>query len=332
MAHVVDMLTATGFHGLYAIIPTPATANADRWDATATVDLTETARLIDTLIGDGVDGLIALGTTGECATLTTSEYETFVECVLATVRGRIPTLIGTTALGTHEVVRRTRFAQDRGADGILLGLPMWQPCTPDMAIPYYASISAAFPKLGIMVYANARAFRFNFSDPAFWEQLVPAAPTVVAAKFSRANALLPLLAAAKGRVHFLPHDDAVHAFMELSPETTTACWATSASMGPEPPRALIDAILAHDLERAAAVAADIAWANEPTKALLADADLFASYNIQLEKTRINSAGYCNAGPVRPPYDVFPDVYRAGAVECGVRWRQLRKKYASLKSR
>jgi dihydrodipicolinate synthase/N-acetylneuraminate lyase len=294
------MLSASDFRGLYAIISTPATANADRWDATATVDLAETVRLVENLIGDGVEGLIALGTTGECATLTPSEYEVFVECVLATVNRRVPTLIGTTALGTHEVVRRTRFARERGADGILLGLPMWQPCTREMATRYYASISTAFPELAIMVYANARAFRFNFSDPAFWEQLIPVAPTVVAAKFSRANALLSLLAAAKGRVHFLPHDDAVHAFMELSPETTTACWATSASMGPEPPRALIDAILAGDYERAKTVAADIAWANEPTKALLSDAELFASYNIQLEKTRINSAGYCNAGPLRPP--------------------------------
>ena len=325
------MLSASEFRGLYAIIPTPATANADRWDATETVDLRETARLVNSLIGDGIDGLIALGTTGECATLTVPEFEGFVECVLATVNRRVPTFIGTTALGTHEVVRRTRFAQERGADGILLGLPMWQPCTQEMATRYYASISAAFPQLAVMVYANARAFRFNFSDPAFWEQLLPVAPTVVAAKFSRANALLPLLAAAKGRVHFLPHDDAVHTFMELAPETTTACWATSASMGPEPPRALIDAIIGGDHERAKAVAADIAWANEPTKALLNDPDLFASYNIQLEKTRITSAGYCNAGPLRPPYDVFPDSYQAGAVECGVRWKQLREKYASLKT-
>ena len=61
-------------------------------------------------------------------------------------------------------------------------------------------------------------------------------------------------------------------------------------------------------------------------------ELFASYNIQLEKTRITSAGYCNAGPLRPPYDVFPEIYRSGAVECGERWKQLREKYASLKSR
>jgi trans-o-hydroxybenzylidenepyruvate hydratase-aldolase len=325
------MLSPTDFRGLYAIIPTPAMANADQWNATSTVDLAETARLVENLIDDGVDGLIALGTTGECATLTSSEYEEFVDTTLATVRGRVPTFIGTTALGTHEVIRRTRFATERGANGILLGLPMWQPCTIDMASNFYASVSEAFPNLALMVYANARAFRFNFSDPAFWETMLPRAKTVVAAKFSRANALLPLLAVTKGRVHFLPHDDAVYSFLKLSPETTTACWATSASMGPEPPRALIDAILAGDRERAQAIAADIEWANAPSKELIDNPDLFASYNIQLEKTRITSAGYCNAGPLRPPYNVFPEEYERGALEVGVRWKQIRKKYARTKA-
>jgi trans-o-hydroxybenzylidenepyruvate hydratase-aldolase len=325
------MLSATDIRGVYAIIPTPATAEAATWDATETVDLVETARLVEALVADGVNGLIALGTTGECATLTSSEYECFVDTFLKSVRGRVPAFVGTSALGTHEVIRRTRFANERGADGILLGLPMWQPCTIEMATRYYASISEAFPELALMVYANARAFRFNFSDPAFWQALLPVAPTVMAAKFSRANGLLPLLEVTDKRVHFLPHDDAVFSFNELSSETTTACWATSASMGPEPPIALMDAILAEDSVRAKAIADDIAWANAPTKSLSSNPDLFASYNIQMEKTRINSAGYCNAGPTRPPYDVFPDELRDGAIDVGVRWKQLRAKYARAKT-
>jgi trans-o-hydroxybenzylidenepyruvate hydratase-aldolase len=320
------MITAADFRGLYAIIPTPATADASSARALDTIDYAETERLVKALLDDGVDGLIALGTTGECATLTSHEYERFVDLVLSTVKGRVPTLIGTTALGTHESIRRTGFARERGADGVLLGLPMWQPCTMEMALRHYGAVAEVFPDCAIMVYANARAFRFNFTDPAFWSVIRAAAPTVVAAKFSRAKSLLPCLEAGKGEVHFLPHDDAVHDFFKLSPKTTTACWATSASMGPEPPRALIDAILAGDTARAQEVAADIAWANEPSKTLIDDPELFASYNIQLEKTRITSSGYCNAGPNRPPYDVFPDALRADAEEVGRRWQKIRAKY------
>src|SRR5262249_53499956 len=173
------MLQPSDLRGVYAIIPTPAKDGADRWDAVDTVDLVETARVVDRLIRDGVHGLIVLGTTGECATVTGSEYEAFTACVLETVNKRVPTFIGTTALGTHEVIRRTRFAAERGADGILLGLPMWQPLTVDMAVAFYQSISEAFPALAVMVYGNGRAFRFTF-PPEFWSRVIEVAPTLIA--------------------------------------------------------------------------------------------------------------------------------------------------------
>ena len=44
--------------------------------------------------------------------------------------------------------------------------------------------------------------------------------------------------------------------------------------------------------------------------IVADADAMASYNIQLEKIRINAAGYCRSGPMRPPYNFMPDDFRA----------------------
>ena len=55
------MLTAQDIHGLYAIIPTPAKSGAERFDATDTVDVDETVRLIDALIRDGATGIIVLG-------------------------------------------------------------------------------------------------------------------------------------------------------------------------------------------------------------------------------------------------------------------------------
>lgn len=320
------MLSPDDFRGVYAIIPTPSKPGAERWDAVDTVDLDETARVINRLIADGVHGLIVLGTTGECATLTPSEYESFAACVLETVKRRIPTFIGTTALGTHEVVRRTRFAAERGADGILLGLPMWQPLTVEMAVEYYRSISEGFPRLALMVYGNHRAFRFAFA-PEFWARVVDVAPTLIAAKFSRPNVLLDCLKVSRGRVHFLPHDGGMSKFAELSPATTTACWSTAASMGPEPVLAQLRALLAHDAAAMKTIAADLAWAREPIAPITSDAELFATYNIQIEKTRIAAAGYCKAGPLRPPYHIMPDAYRDAAHEHARRWRHLCEKYA-----
>lgn len=321
------MMQPSDMRGVYAIIPTPAKDGADRWDAVDTVNLVETERVVNCLIKDGVSGLLILGTTGECATLTNAEYEVFVDCVLSTVKKRIPTFVGTTALGTHEVIRRTRFAADRGADGILLGLPMWQPLTIDMAVEYYRQVSEAFPAIALMVYGNGRAFRFSF-PPEFWSRVVDVAPTLMSAKYSRPQALLAALAASKGRVHFLPHDGGLGKFAELSPATTTACWSTAASMGPEPVLAQMRAQLANDVETLKKIAADLSWVREPIRELTSDPELFATYNIQLEKLRIEAAGYCKAGPIRPPYNIMPEAYLAMVREHAQRWTQLRGKYAS----
>src|SRR5258705_137951 len=85
------MITAKDLRGVLAIMPTPAKEGADRLDATNTVDLDETARLAESLVRDGATGIMALGTMGECATTSQSDYEEYVDCLLKTVHGRIPT-------------------------------------------------------------------------------------------------------------------------------------------------------------------------------------------------------------------------------------------------
>ena len=92
------MITAKDLRGVLAIMPTPAKEGADRLDATNTVDLDETARLAESLVRDGATGIMALGTMGECATTSQSDYEAYVDCLLKTVHGRISTFVGTTTL------------------------------------------------------------------------------------------------------------------------------------------------------------------------------------------------------------------------------------------
>ena len=117
------MLEAKDLQGVLAIMPTPARDGADSLDAVDTVDLDETARLAESLVRDGVAGIMVLGTMGECATVSRNDYEAYVTCLLETVRGRVPTFVGTTALGGHEIAQRIRFVKDRGATGTLLASP-----------------------------------------------------------------------------------------------------------------------------------------------------------------------------------------------------------------
>lgn len=321
------MLTAQDFNGVYGILPTPAKEGSDRWDATDTVDLDETARLTDKLIEDGCRGLLALGTTGECATLTEAEFEAFTECFLSTVAKRVPAFVGTTTLGTHETVRRMQFIKDRGADGTMLGLPMWQPCSEAQAVEFYASIAEAFPDMAIMVYANQHAFRFSF-PPSFWGAVVDAAPTVTSAKFANPATYLDCLAASNDRINFLPIDMMALGFAQQAPDSMTALWATAACMGPQPCVALMNAIEAKDLDRAGEITRDMTWANG-TFIPGGNVEEFARYNIQLEKIRFYASGYCRPGPIRPPYGVVPEEYVEGARECGRRWAELATKYLSI---
>jgi len=319
------MMRPEQVRGVYSIMPTPAKDGADRWDATHTVDLDETARLAERLIADGADGIIALGTMGECATLCPEDYEQFVDCLLSTVKQRVPTFVGTTALGTHEIVKRIRFVKARGATGTLLGIPMWQPATLEMAVAFYTTLARAFPDFAIMVYANSRAFRYDFGVE-FWKQISKDAPTVICSKFSNRRILREVVSVTGGKVIPVPVASQAYAFAEIAPEATTACWIPS--VGPQPAKALMTAILSRDLKRAETVAADISWAHEPIHHITSAPEIFASYNIQLEKIIMESSGYCKAGPIRPPYNVIPEDHEAAARECGKRYAKLRERYAT----
>lgn len=320
------MLRATDLRGAIGIMPTPAKVGAEAWDAVDTVDLEETARLVDQFLQDGVAGIMALGTMGECATLTPKEYEEFVDCVLSTVGKRVPTLIGATAMGQHEVVRRLRFIRERGADASLLGLPMWQPCTMDMAVEYYATLSKAFPDLGIMVYANPRAFRFDFPVD-FWKRIVEQAPTVMAAKFSNLGTFAEVFAATRGTVNLVPPFGRAPVFAKAASDALTACWVPA--VGPQPAVALMNAILSKDWKRMEEIEHDLEWAENPTRPYITNADIFASFNIQIEKILMNASGYTKAGPIRPPYHVVPREIKEASEEVGRRLAELQVKYSRL---
>ena len=198
---------------------------------------------------------------------------------------------------------------------------MWQPLTTDMAVRYYADASAYRPDLAIMVYANTRQFRFVFSAE-FWGAVSRQAPTVSSAKVSRCDNLVELNALTEGRINFLPNEMLLYDFHQRSPETTTACWATAAAMGPKPALDIMEAIRRGDKTRIDELSKKIDWANEPILPIVTNVEHFARTNIQMEKTRIAAAGYCNPGPIRPPYDVFSPEDTAAANEAGRRWSEL----------
>lgn len=317
-------LSVDEVRGVFAIMPTPAVEGAEDPSMTDTVDHDETARAVGALIGDGVDAVLTTGTFGEGATLTWDELRGFAGTVVSAAAGRVPVFVGATTLNTRDTIARARVLRDLGVTGMLLGRPMWCYCDDIDIVRYYTAVAEAVPELAIIVYDNPEAFKGKISSDAYRE--LAALPQVIAAKYPTLGpSFAEELAAMSGRMRALPVDRDWFAAWEQAPEELTACWSGSASCGPRPHVELARRLAAGDREGARAVADEL---QEAGRGFLPEGNfaLFAKYNIQLEKIRINEAGYLSAGPSRPPYLHCPEDYAATARASGRRLAALNARY------
>ena len=318
------MLAATDISGVCAMVPTPCKEGAEGWDATDSVDLEETARMVENLIRDGVGLIAACGTTGECAALLWEEKRAFVDTIVQVARQRVPIFAGATALGTKEAVRQMRGLQEIGADGAFLGLPLWQTPTVENSVQFFADLSEAVPDLPVMVYENPMFFKSTFPT-VFWEGVARKAPTVITTKVTYDVKQLPDdLAVAGQRINFMPGQNGTYPAYKANRPRITACWSTSASMGPEPIVALMDAIQRDDERKV-----DESWEDiQSISSMIPPGEFshFPEYNAQVEKARFNASGYVNCGPSRAPYRDLPQHWRKQAEQHGRAWAELRQRY------
>ncbi|WP_416978893.1 dihydrodipicolinate synthase family protein [Streptomyces sp. T028] len=313
--------------GVLAIMPTPATPDASDPSVLDTVDHAESRRAVDALIADGVDAVMITGTFGECATLTWDEHRAFATTVVEQAAGRVPVFAGATTLNTRDTIARAGVLADIGVSGLLLGRPMWSPCDDSAVVGFYRDVAAAVPDLGIVVYDNPVSFGGKISPKAYAQ--LAAIPQVIAAKYPVLGpSFLADLDAMAGRMRLLPIERDWYYTWRWAPDAMTACWSGSASCGPAPAVALRDAIREGRAQDAEAIARGYRHAAQ-TFFPQGSFELFSKYNVQLEKIRIDEAGYLRAGPSRPPYVECPDTYAEGARESGRRLAALHRKYAAV---
>ena len=162
------MITANDLNGIMAMMPAFTTKDGYRPDAEDTVDTANLAAAVDKIIGDGgADVITTTGSFGEFHTLLWEEHKKLIDATVATVRKRVPVFIGCTHLNPREAMRQARFAQEAGADGLLLGVPFYYQATVDNAVQFYHDVAGAFPKLGIMIYHNPTHHRVTIPVGAF---------------------------------------------------------------------------------------------------------------------------------------------------------------------
>ncbi len=104
------------------------------------LDLETLKKLIEWHIGEGSDGFVPVGTTGESPTLTHREHETVVEEVVKAVAGRVPVIAGAGSNNTLEGIRLIQHAEKVGADAALVVTPYYNKPTQRGLIAHFTAL------------------------------------------------------------------------------------------------------------------------------------------------------------------------------------------------
>ncbi|MBT3197424.1 MAG: 4-hydroxy-tetrahydrodipicolinate synthase, partial [Gammaproteobacteria bacterium] len=100
-------------------------------------------QLVEFHVEAGSDAIVAMGTTGESATLNEREHCEVIRRVVERAEGRIAVIAGTGANATQEAIDLTRCASEQGADAALLVTPYYNKPTQEGLFLHYQAIAAA---------------------------------------------------------------------------------------------------------------------------------------------------------------------------------------------
>jgi 4-hydroxy-tetrahydrodipicolinate synthase len=99
------------------------------------------ARLVQFHVDAGTDAIVAMGTTGESATLDAGEHCEVVRRVVELAAGRVPIIAGTGSNSTQEAIELTRCAQQAGVDACLLVTPYYNKPTQEGLYLHFRKIA-----------------------------------------------------------------------------------------------------------------------------------------------------------------------------------------------
>jgi 4-hydroxy-tetrahydrodipicolinate synthase len=134
------------FSGVYPPMITIFTPNFE-------VDEAATRNHIDWLIEKGASGMIPCGSTGEFPSITPAERRKVIELTIDQVTGRVPVLAGAASTATDEAVEMGKFAEDAGADGVLIVPPYYYKSTEEEIYQHFKAVADQID-IPIMLYNN----------------------------------------------------------------------------------------------------------------------------------------------------------------------------------
>jgi 4-hydroxy-tetrahydrodipicolinate synthase len=146
----------TRLKGIFVPMLTPLRADES-------VDEASLRRLVDFLVGAGVHGIWAMGTTGEFAALPESERARAVTATVDGVRGRVPVIANIGDSSTGLALRHARHAVEAGADALALTPPHYYPHSMDEMLTHFRALKEAFPDLPLLIYNIPQTVKVKMS-------------------------------------------------------------------------------------------------------------------------------------------------------------------------
>ena len=138
----------TIYKGMATAMVTPMTPHGVDYDALG--------RFVDFQLEQGINALVAVGTTGESATLSPEERTEVIRFTVERVAGRVPVIAGTGTNNTSHVLEYTRRACDVGADAVLVVTPYYNKATQGGLQAHFTAVADASPKPVILYNVPSR--------------------------------------------------------------------------------------------------------------------------------------------------------------------------------
>ncbi len=148
------------------------------------VDVSALERIVEYQIENGVDALVALGTTGEPATMSKREKELVLKTVVKKAKGTLPIIVGAGSNDTKTAIENCAFAQDNGADALLIVTPYYNKCTQEGLVGHFGKIAES-TSLPILLYNVPSRTGVNMLPETFGELLK--IPNIVGVKEASGN-------------------------------------------------------------------------------------------------------------------------------------------------
>ena len=232
----------TIFTGMATALVTPMTSTGVDYDALG--------RFIDFQIESGINALVAVGTTGENATLEPEDQTAVIRYTVERAAGQVPVIAGTGTNNTEHVLTNTRNACDVGADAVLVVTPYYNKATQNGLIKHFTTVADA-STVPVILYNVPGRTGVNIQPKTV--AALAEHPNIVALKEATGNMaqMVELARLCGDKIDIYSGEDGI--VVPMMSMGAKGCISVLSNVLPKEAVAMTDAFMAGDLKTAAAL-------------------------------------------------------------------------------